>query len=313
MADAAGAEVGVEQVPSPVISLHATPEEVAREVRHEREQHQRVMEIVGGPGGISIAALKEFWAYREVLTAFVMRMVKVKYKQAIVGIGWAVVQPLVSALMFTFFLGKLIKAPSEGVPYLLFALAGMVLWTFFAGAVSGAMESLISDQTLIRKVFFPREILPIANILAGVVDFVPGLVILGVVAALFGYWPSLSWIALPIPLFLVFIAAAGLGMGLSSLNVYYRDVRYVLPFVLQLGLFASPVVYPLSKIPAGWRTLYAVANPVATAIDDVRRIVLHHGWPDWSTTTMAFIWAVVLLVGSYSLFKRLERGFADRI
>jgi lipopolysaccharide transport system permease protein len=287
--------------------------QLRREAEREDEQHGRVVDIAGGPGGISIGGLRELWEFREVLGAFVVRHVKVKYKQAAIGLGWAIVQPGASALLFTIFLGRLAHVPSEGAPYLLFALAGMVVWTFFAGATSGAMESLIGDQQLVRKVFFPREILPLASVLAALVDFVPGLAVLAVAAALNGLFPDVTWLALPVPLLLILVSAGGVGIGLCSLNVYYRDVRYALPFVLQIGLFASPVVYPLSLVPAHWRTLYAIANPVAAAIDGLRRIVIHHAWPDWPVSLGAMLWATILLLLGYALFKRLERGFADRV
>ncbi|MEA2684641.1 MAG: lipopolysaccharide transport system permease protein [Chloroflexota bacterium] len=284
-----------------------------REAEREGEQHARVVDIEGGPGSITIGGFRELYDFREVLWAFVVRHVKVKYKQAAIGVGWAIIQPGASALLFTVFLGRLAKVPSEGAPYLLFALGGMVLWTFFASATTTAMESLISDQQLVRKVFFPREILPLAAVAAALVDFLPGLGVLMVAALFSGLGPNLTWLALPIPVLLVLVTAAGLGVGLCSLNVYYRDVRYTLPFILQIGLFASPVVYPLSLVPSGWRTIYAVANPVAAAIDGMRRIVIHHTWPNFAVSLAALAWATVLLVAGYALFKRLERGFADRV
>lgn len=272
-----------------------------------------VLEIRGGAGGVSRESLRELWAFREVLWAFLLRQVKVKYKQAAVGIGWAVLQPAFSALLFAVFLGRLAKVPSEGAPYLLFALAGMVGWTFFSAAAGSAMESLVADQAMLRKVYFPREVLPLAAVGAAAVDLLPGLATLAVAAALYGIAPAPSWLALPLPLLLLALSAAALGLGLSGLNVYYRDVRHALPFALQLGLFATPVAYPLGLVPAGWRTLYAVANPAAAGIDGLRRIVVHGRWPDWGTSAGALVWTLALLVLGYALFKRLERGFADRI
>jgi lipopolysaccharide transport system permease protein len=242
-----------------------------------------------------------------------VRHVKVKYKQAAVGVGWAVLQPVVAAAFFALFLGRLVNVPSEGAPYLLFALAGMVMWLYFAGAAGAASESLISEQALVRKVYFPRELLPLGAIAAAVVDFAPALVTLGVVAALYGVTPAASWIAIPVVVLLLVLFAAAFGLGLSAINVYYRDVRYALPFILQVGLFASPVVYPLGVVPPAWREFYAVLNPVAAAIDGLRRIVVHGAWPDALITTGAFAWTLVLLAGGYALFKRVERGFSDRI
>jgi len=272
-----------------------------------------ILEVEGGPGGISRDALRELWAFREVLWAFAVRQVKVKYKQAAIGVGWAVVQPIAAAGIFALFLGRFANVTSEGAPYLLFALCGTVIWTYFSASASSAAESLVNDSALLRKVFFPREVLPLAAILAGLVDLGPGLAILVIAALLYGIVPGVAWLALPLVLAIVVLFAAAVGVGLSGLNVYYRDVRYVLPFVLQLGLFASPVVYSLASVPAGWRNFYEVINPLAAAIDGLRRIVLHDEWPQFGITFGALAWCASLVIGGYALFKRLERGFTDRI
>lgn len=276
-------------------------------------QEKPLLEVSGGPGGVSRESLRELWIFREVLFAFLVRQVKVKYKQAAVGIGWAVIQPIAAAALFALFLGHIAGIASDGAPYLLFALAGMVAWTYFSGAAGNAMESLITDQALLRKVYFPREVLPLAAVGAGLVDLLPGLATLVVVAGVYGIAPSVVWLALPLPVIVLVVAATAFGLGLSGLNVYYRDVRYALPFVLQLGLFASPVVYPLSAVPGAWRTVYAILNPVAAAIDALRRIVIHQTWPDFAVTFAALGWALLLALGAYVLFKRLERGFSDRV
>ena len=282
--------------------------------RSEAERAEpRTIEIVGGPGGVSVEALREVWEYRETLRAFVVRQIKVRYKQALVGVGWAVVQPVLAAALFAVFLGRLTGIASEGVPYLLFALAGMVVWTFFSGAVTSGSDSLVSQQTLLRKLYFPREILPLSSLGVALLDAVTGLGVLVVVAALYGIFPALPWIAFALPFVPLVLFAAACALALSSVNVYYRDVRYVLPFALQIGLFASPVVYSLSVVPEAWRFLYATLNPVAAAIDSVRRIFLHGEWPDFALLAAATGWSLLLLVAAYALFKRLERGFADRV
>jgi lipopolysaccharide transport system permease protein len=272
-----------------------------------------IVEVRGGRGRLTPATLRELWAFREVVGAFTMRQVRVRYKQAVVGIGWSVVQPVAAAITFAVFLGAVAKVQSEGRPYLLFALCGMVCWTYFAGAASTAMESLITDQALLRKVYFPREALPLSAVLASLVDLLPGVTVLAVAAVVYGLPPGLAWLALPIPLLLLVVSAAALGLGLSGINAYYRDVRHALPFILQLGLFASPVVYPLGRIPGRWRSAYAIGNPVAAAIDGLRRIVLHQQLPDLAITAGAFAWATVGLLLGFVLFKRLERGLSDRI
>jgi lipopolysaccharide transport system permease protein len=272
-----------------------------------------VLEVEGGPGGMTRDSVRELWHFREVLYAFVLRQVKVKYKQAAVGIGWAIVQPVAAALLFALFFGRLVHLYSEGAPYVVFALAGMVAWGFFSGAVSGAMESIVSDSMMLRKVYFPREIFPVAAVGAAIFDLVPALATLLVGAVAFGLAPTVAWLALPVPLLLLVVPALALGLALSALNVYYRDVRYVLPFILQLALFATPVVYSLSVVPGRWRPVYEILNPVAAAIEGLRRIVLHGEWPEFGVTTAAFAWSALLLLGAYVLFKRLERGFSDRV
>lgn len=272
-----------------------------------------MLEVAGGPGGVSRESLKELWLYREVLYAFAARQVKVKYKQAAVGVGWVVIQPVAAAAIFALFLGRLSDVASEGAPYFLFALAGMAAWTYFSGAAAIAMDSLVTDQALLRKVYFPREVLPLAAVGAGLVDFLPALGTLLVAALLYGYLPAVSWIALPLPVVVLAVTAAAFGLSISGLNVYYRDVRYTLPFVLQLGLFATPVVYSLSAIPEQWQDAYAILNPIAAAIDALREIVIHRSWPDFPVTFAALGWALVLTFGGYFLFKRLERSFSDRV
>lgn len=272
-----------------------------------------VVEIEGGPGRVRLDSLRELWLFRGVLAAFAVRQVKVKYKQAAVGLGWVLLQPLLAAALFAVFLGRISSVPSEGVPYFLFALTGMVAWGYFSGAAGTSMEGLVSDQVLLRKVYFPREVLPLAAVAAALVDLAPGLVLAGAAALAAGITPTAAWVALPLPVVLLTLTAAGLGLGLSAVNVYYRDVRYALPFALQVGLFASPVVYPLSAVPDGWRTVYAIGNPVAAAIDGLRRIVLHGEWPDPAVSAGAGAWAIALVIVGYVLFKRLERGFSDRV
>lgn len=283
------------------------------EFAQRREAPARaVVEVHGGPGRATVAGLAELWRFRDVLGAFAVRSVKVRYKQAAIGIGWAVLQPVVSALLFTVFLGRLVKIGSENLPYVLFALAGTVCWNYFSTTLTGANESLITDQAMLRKVYFPREVLPLAAVLAGLVDFVPALATLGVAALVEGYMPALTWLALPLPLLLLALPALGIGLALASLNVYYRDVRYVLPFFVQLGLFASPVVFSAAKVPAPWRTFYLALDPPASAIDTMRRALLHHTWPQ-ATSLAALAVSLLLIALGYLLFKRLERGFADRI
>ena len=287
--------------------------DVEESSREALSREPDVFEIVGGPGGVSWEALRELWHFRDVMWAFAVRQVKVRYKQAVIGVGWAILVPVVAAGLFAVFLGHFSGLASEGEPYLLFALAGMVAWTYFSNAAAQAIESLVANQSLLRKVYFPREVLPFAAIVTALVDLVPGLATLVVVAAAYGVWPSAAWLASPLLVLLLVAAAAAFSLPLSAVNVYYRDIRYALPFVLQVGLFVTPVVYSLDAIPGRWREAYAILNPVAAAIDGFRQIFVHRSWPDFGITFAALGWSLVVAGLGYAFFKRVERGLSDRV
>ena len=215
----------------------------------------RVVEIDAGRGGLSREALAELWAYREVLWAFAARYVKIKYKQAAIGIGWVVMQPLLAAAIFALFLGRYARVPSEGVPYLVFALAGLTGWTYFSTAMGAGSQSVVENQTLLHKVYFPREVLPLGAVGAALVDFGPALVTLVVILLAYGILPAASWILVPLPVLILVLTAAGVSLALGALNVYYRDVKHALPFIIQIGLFTSAVVFPLSLLPSPLETI----------------------------------------------------------
>lgn len=295
-------------------SVDAPPGDARVEQRDQTGAARPVVEISPERRPLSVASLRELWDFREVLWAFGVRAVKVKYKQAAIGVGWALVQPILAALIFALVFGRIAKLPTGvDTPYLLFALAGMTCWTYVNTALATSSESLVTDQTLLRKVYFPREVIPLGSIGAALVDFGPALAVLVAVAALFGEWPAPSWITLPVLVLILVATAAALGLILSALNVYYRDVRYAVPFLLQLGLFGSAVIFPLSLLDEPWETIYGIANPVAGAIDGVRRAVTDAEWPDPLITAGALAWSIVLLVVMYGAFKRLERSFGDRV
>jgi lipopolysaccharide transport system permease protein len=276
-------------------------------------EEKPLLEVSGGPGRLTAASFRELWHFREVLTAFVLRQFKIRYKQAVLGIGWAVLQPVAAAAIFALFLGRYTSLSSEGVPYLVFALAGMVAWSFFSTAAGNGADSLLSNSAMLRKLYFPREILPLSSAAAGLIDLVPALAILAVVAAAYGYTPVLPWLAIPIAVVILLLFGVAFSLALSAVNVYYRDVKYIVPFVLQIGLFATPVVYSASTVPASWRSVYESLNPVAAAIEVLRRSILHGRWPAAGPTLGALGWSLLLLLVALALFKRLERGFADRI
>jgi lipopolysaccharide transport system permease protein len=262
---------------------------------------------------LSGANLFELWNYREVFLAFAVRHFKIRYKQAAIGVGWSLVQPVFAAVIFAIFLGRFAHLSGEGRPYFLFALAGLIPWTFFATAVSTSADSLIRDANMVRKVYFPREILPLSAVAAALADLPAAIVVLLGINLATGGKPSLTWLLIPLPIFLLLLTAASLGLILSALNVYYRDVRHALPFLLQIIMFSSPVIYSLEIVPANWRRVYEAANPVAAAIEDLRRLVLHNTWPDPWVNAWALMSLLVLLMISYYFFLSLQRDFADHL
>jgi lipopolysaccharide transport system permease protein len=295
-------------------SIDALSGAVAVSEREPAPAAKPVVEISPERRSLTRANLQELWDFREVLWAFAVRAVKVKYKQAVIGVGWAVLQPTLAALVFALIFGHLAKLPTQGgTPYLLFALAGMTCWTYFNTAVSTASQSLVTDETLLRKVYFPREVIPLGSIGAALVDFGPALGVLFIVAAAFGHFPAPSWVTLPVLIVTLVATASAASLVLSALNVYYRDVKHAVPFLMQMGLFASAVVFPLSILTEPWATVYGIANPVAGTIDGVRRVVTEGIWPDPLVAAGGLVWALVMLVAGYALFERLERDFGDRV
>jgi lipopolysaccharide transport system permease protein len=253
--------------------------------------------------------LGELWEYRELVFFLVWRDVKVRYKQTVLGVAWALVQPLSAMLVFSLFFGRLARMPSDGLPYPVFALAALVPWTFFAFGLNESANSLVGSRQLITKVYFPRLAVPLAPVLAGLVDFAIAFVLLLLVMALYGIAPGVrALLVLPLAV-LAFMASLGGGFWLAALNVQYRDVRYVLPTLTQLWLFATPVAYPSSLLPSPWHTVYGL-NPMAGAIDGFRWALLGtevHG----AMLALSFTTALALLASGMIYFRRMERVFAD--
>jgi len=257
----------------------------------------------------SISELHDLWAFRELLYFLTWRDVKVRYKQTELGIAWAIIQPLLTMLIFTLFFGRLAGVPSDNVPYPIFAYAGLLPWTFFANAIANSGNSLVGSANLITKVYFPRMIIPGAAVAAGLVDFAIGFVIL--VVLMFYYGIAFGWgllMLLPLVL-LTTLLATGMGMWLSGLNVKYRDVRFALPFLIQLWMFVSPVIYPSSFLPAKFRWLLWL-NPMTGIIEGYRSSLfgLHFNWS--ALATSATITFLLLGYAAYS-FRRMEKSFAD--
>jgi lipopolysaccharide transport system permease protein len=255
--------------------------------------------------------LRELWAYRELAAFLSLRDLKVRYKQAILGAGWAVLQPLAAAAVFTLVFDRLAGMPSDGLPYPLFAFVGVSVWTYFAGSVTKATQVLVQNTALVSKVYFPRLIAPIASVLPGLLDLLISLSLLVVLLPLYG--ASTGWTGLAAPLWLVPLVTAALGVGLwlGTLNVSYRDVNQGVTLLIQLWLFVSPVVYPASQVPERWRLIYFI-NPVAGPIEGFRWSLLGAPWPG-PGVLVSFASAAVVLIGGVLYFLRMERRFADVI
>ena len=254
--------------------------------------------------------LRELWEHRELLYFLVWRDVKVRYKQTVLGAAWAILQPVATMVVFSLFFGRLAKVPSDGVPYPVFSLAGLVPWTFFSQGLVQAANSLVGSQNLLTKVYFPRLAIPTAAVLAGAVDLTLSLPVLLAVMAFHGILPSARILWLPLFLALAFAAAVGAGLWLSALNVQYRDVRYVLPFLVQLWLLATPIAYPSSLLGEPWRTVYGI-NPMAGVVEGFRWALLGSGGAPLPLLAASAASALVLLASGVFYFRRMERTFAD--
>ena len=255
-------------------------------------------------------ALRELWAQRELVYFLTWRDVKVRYKQTLLGVAWAIIQPLATMLVFSLFFGRLAKVPSEGVPYPLFALAALVPWTFFANGLTQSASSVVLNQNLVTKVYFPRLAIPLATVLAGALDFVLAFVLLLVFLIAYGVAPTASWIGIVPFSLLAFAATLGVGLWLAALNVLYRDVRYAVPFLAQLWLFATPIAYPSSLLGEPWRTVYAL-NPMVAVVDGFRWALLGTPAPSGASIVASCAVALVLLVSGTLFFRRTEQSFAD--
>lgn len=255
--------------------------------------------------------LTELWDFRELLYFLTLRDVKVRYKQTLMGIAWVLIQPLLTMFIFTLVFGRFVKVDTGTMPYPLFALSGLLLWLFFANAVTNSTQSLIVNANLITRVYFPRMFVPAASVAAGIVDMSVAFLLLIGLALYFGV--SLSWNNLLLPVFIVLIALLALGVGLlsSALTVKYRDLRHALPFLIQIWLFASPVIYPVSLVPENWRLL-VLLNPVAGILEGFRAALM--GSPfNWPHIAIAAGITLLVLVSAAYVFRRVESSFADVI
>jgi lipopolysaccharide transport system permease protein len=264
------------------------------------------------PRGWLELRLGEVWAYRELLYFFVWRDVKIRYKQTAIGVVWVILQPLLNMLIFTIFFGRLAKMPSQGLPYPVFSFSGLIPWTYFAYALQLTTNVIVDNQRLITKVYFPRLILPISATLSGLVDFAIGFVMLIGFTVVYGIRPTLAALWLPLLLLLAMLTALGVGLWMSALNALYRDVRYVVPFLVQFWMYGSPVVYPSTLVPEKWRWLYGL-NPMAGVIEGFRWAITGHGQAPGALMLASSGMVAVVLVGGLFFFQRMEGTVADRV
>ena len=273
---------------------------------------QELPELVIEAGRAERHYWRDLWRYRELLGFLAWRDIKVRYKQAVLGIAWAVIQPAITTAIFVFLFGNLAKMPSGGVPYPLLVLAGLLPWQLFAAALSGSSGSLVGNASLISKVYFPRLLVPLSSVGVAMVDFAVVLVLFTGLSAWYGQWPTWHWLVLPFFILLALAAALGAGLWLTALTVRYRDFRFIVPFLLQIGAFVSPVGYRTDYFP-NWRDLLAL-NPLTGVIDGFRWCLLGgtHQFSAWGLGTSILLITIFCVTGVW-FFRRTERGFADII
>jgi lipopolysaccharide transport system permease protein len=260
-------------------------------------------------GWISLK-LKDLWEYRELFYFLTWRDIKVRYKQTVLGAAWAIIQPFFTMVVFSLFFGKLAKVPSDGIPYPIFAYAALVPWTFFANGLSQSSNSMVENANLIKKVYFPRMVVPISSVISGVVDFVLAFLVLLGMMFFYGIFPTKNIIWLPLLLVMAFVTALGVGLWFSALNVQFRDVRYTVPFLTQFWLFATPIAYPSSLLSEPWRTLYGI-NPMVGVVEGFRWALLGTETAPGPIIVVSALVALALLGGGAFYFRRMEKSFAD--
>jgi lipopolysaccharide transport system permease protein len=277
-------------------------------LKSNRDAPQMVF-IKPSKGWVSLD-LKSLWEYRELLYFLTWRDIKVRYKQTALGAAWAIIQPLTSMLIFSLIFGRLVKVPSDGIPYPLFSFAALVPWTFFANGLNQSSNSLIASANLLKKVYFPRLAIPLATVLAGVVDFALAFVVLLGMVAFYRVTPTINIIWTPFFLILALVTSLGVGLWMSALNVKYRDVKYVVPFMIQIWLFATPVAYPSSLLSQPWRTIYGL-NPMVGVVEGFRWALLGTNTAPGFMVAASALAALLILVTGALYFRYMEKTFAD--
>src|SRR3990172_3912430 len=254
--------------------------------------------------------LRDLWEYRELLYFLTWRDIKVRYKQTVLGAAWAIIQPLFTMVAFSIFFGRLAKMPSDGVPYPIFSYSALIPWTLFANGLSQSSNSLVGSANLIKKVYFPRLVIPVAAVIGGLPDFALSFAVLILMMFYYGIFPTAAVIWLPLLLLLAFMTALGVGLWLSALNVEYRDVRYIIPFLTQFWLFATPIAYPASLLSEPWRILYGL-NPMVGVVEGFRWALLGTATKPGLMILVSALASLLVLISGAFYFRRMERNFAD--
>jgi lipopolysaccharide transport system permease protein len=269
----------------------------------------RTLRILPAQGLLNLR-LRELWEHRELLYFFVWRDIKVRYKQTAIGATWAILQPFLTMVAFSLFFGKLAKIPANGLPYPIFYYCALLPWIYFAGALQNATNVVVEQQRVITKIYFPRVVLPISAVLSGLVDFGISFLVLLALMAYYGIAPTAAALWLPVFLLLAVSTALGVGLWLSALNAFYRDVRYVVPFLVQFWMFASPVAYPSSLVPPRWSWLYGL-NPMAGVIEGFRWALTGHGLPPGPMMAASAACVVLVLFSGLVYYRAMEGSIAD--
>jgi lipopolysaccharide transport system permease protein len=277
------------------------------------EASRRPMTVIDPPRGWQLVNIRELWQFRELVYFLTLRDVKVRYKQTLLGAAWAILQPLLMMVVFTIFFSRMAGVPSGDLPYPLFAYAGLLPWTFFATAITNAGNSIVGSERLVTKIYFPRLAMPFAAVGAAVVDFIVAFGLLLAMMVYYGVTPGINLLLTPVLLGLIALAALGIGTLMAALNVAYRDVRYVIPFLVQIWMFATPTVYMQPKaVPAGWSRVLLSLNPMTSLIAAFRASTLGGPIP-WGQLGMASVAVILAFVAGCLYFRKVEDGFADII
>jgi homopolymeric O-antigen transport system permease protein len=293
-----------------LMGLSDTISERAKEGSAERfAASELTLTVITPPSGWRALDLNELWHYRELAWVLTERDIKVRYKQTVLGFAWAIIQPVMLMVVFSIFFGGLAKMPSDGLPYPIFVYAGLLPWTFFSNAIAGSANSLVGSVNLLSKVYFPRLVIPFSAVGGGLVDFAIATVILLLMCIWYGVGWSLNLLAAPLLVAGTVLIALGVGVFLAALNVAYRDFRYVISFMLQFWMFVTPVVYPASLVPEGWRWLLFL-NPMAGFIEGFRSALLGQTF-DWIAISISLAVAAAVFVIGVAYFEKVERRFAD--